>query len=236
MIKSRIAVAAALFAVAGAANAEFSLTPAITTDYDFRGLTQNEESEEFQLGLNISAESGLYFSAWASQVEFGGGNDAIWELDTTVGFTGGDANETFGYDVGAIGYFYPSSDDTYDVYEIFAGVSKGWFSGKLWFSPSNRNWAGGLKKKSSLYTEGNVTIPVPHDFTVVAHAGYSSGKAFKVTGTNLSYLDYSLGVNKSLGNFDLNLKYVNSNDYEPYAVGRNAWIGTISTTLPWGRE
>ncbi len=235
MIKSRIAVAAALLAVAGAANAEFTLAPALTTDYDFRGLTQNEESETFQLGMTIKGESGLYFNAWASEVEFGGGNDAVWEFDSTVGYTGTFA-EKFTYDVGAIGYFYPSSDDMYDVYEIFAGVSQGWFSGKLWYSPSNRNWSGGAKKKASLYAEANVAVPVS-SFTVTGHLGHSSGKAFKTTSKNKSYLDYSVGVNKTLGHFDLNLKYVNSNDYDAdLSVGRNAWIGTISTNLPWGRE
>src|SRR5690606_31933419 len=50
MIKSRIAAGALLLAVAGAAHAgEFSVTPTITNDYDFRGLSMTDEGPAFQL-------------------------------------------------------------------------------------------------------------------------------------------------------------------------------------------
>jgi outer membrane usher protein FimD/PapC len=94
----------------------------------------------------------------------------------------------------------------------------------VWVAPDNYG-------ETSFYTEGNVTVPLPHDYSVVAHAGYSFGDYWKKGAGE--YLDYSVGVNKNLGNFAANLKYVNSNDYGDASVGRNAWIFTISTTLPW---
>ncbi len=230
MIKTRIAVASALLAVAGAANAGFSATPTFTTDYDFRGLTQTDKGEALQLGLNFNAENGVYFGAWASNVEFH--NDQVWELDAMGGFAGGDAATTFGYDLGAIVYAYPSSGDSNDIYEIYAGISKGWASGKVWFAPDNYG-------KTSYYLEGNVAIPLPHDFSIGVHAGYSAGSYWK-DGSG-EYLDYSLGVTKSLGKFSFNLKYVNSNGYgdsrnpADIATGRNAFIGSVSTTLPWSK-
>lgn len=220
MIKSRIAVAAALFAMAGTANAEFTLTPALTTDYDFRGISQNDESETIQLGLNYSLESGAYIGAWASEVDFGPGSNATWEADLMAGYAWGDAEEGFAYDVGAIGYFYPSSSTEDDVYEIYAGLTRGMFSGKVWVAPD-------VDSEMAIYTEANAAIPVG-GFTIGLHLGYSFGDAWE----DAEHLDYSVGVSKALGNFDLNLKYVNSNDLDGPA-GRNAWIGTISTTLPW---
>jgi uncharacterized protein (TIGR02001 family) len=220
MIKSRIAVAAALFAVASAAHAEFTLTPALVTDYDFRGISQNDESETIQLGMNYSLESGVYIGAWASEVDFGPGSNATWELDLMAGYAWGDSAEGFGYDVGAIYYTYPSSSTEDDVYEIYGGISKGMFSGKVWVGPDFDSEVG-------IYTEANAAIPVG-GFTIGLHAGYSFGEAWE----DNEHLDYSVGVSKSLSHLDLNLKYVNSNDLDGPA-GRNAWIFSVSTTLPW---
>ncbi len=221
MIKSRIALAAALCAVAGAANAGFTLTPAVTTDYDFRGVSQSNESEEFQLGLNYSMENGVYLGAWGSQVDFGPASEAVWELDLIAGYAWGDAKESVGYDVGAIFYTYPSSNTENDIYEVYGGISSGMFNGKLWIAPD-------IDSEVGVYAEANAAIPLA-GFTFGLHAGYSFGKAWD----NAEHIDYSVGVSKSLGHLDLNLKYVNSNDLADPIGGRNAWIGTISTTLPW---
>jgi uncharacterized protein (TIGR02001 family) len=223
MIKSRIALATALFAVASAAHAEFTLTPALVTDYDFRGISQNNESEEFQLGLNYSLESGVYIGAWASQVDLYPGSNATWELDLMAGYAWGDAMESVAYDVGAIYYTYPSSSTDDDVYEIYGGIARGMFSGKVWVAPD-------IDSDVGIYTEANAAIPLA-GFTIGLHAGYSFGDAWE----DNEHLDYSVGASKSLGNFDLNLKYVNSNDLDGPA-GRNAWIFSVATTLPWGRE
>jgi uncharacterized protein (TIGR02001 family) len=236
MIKSRIAVAAALCAVAGAANAGFTLTPAVTTDYDFRGVSQSNNSEEAQLALDWTTESGVYFGVWGSAVDFGKTstgkkNDTIWEADAKAGYAWGDAAKFLGYDVGIIGYFYPSARDTHDVYEIYAGVTHGWFSGKFSFGPD-------FNSARSYYAETAAAIPLPNDFTFGAHLGYSFGNTWAVWSpkgvrTTYEHLDYSIGMSKKVAKFDVNLKYVNSNDYKVNPAGRNAWIGTVSTTLPW---
>jgi uncharacterized protein (TIGR02001 family) len=220
MIKSRIALAAAMVAVAGTANAEFTLTPALTTDYDFRGISQTDESETLQVGLNWGLENGVYIGAWASEVDFGPGSHATWELDLSAGYAWGDAAESFGYDVGAVYYTYPSSSTEDDVYEVYAGISKGMFSGKVWVAPDINSDVG-------IYTEANAAIPLA-GFTFGLHAGYSFGDAWE----DAEHLDYSVGVSKSLSRLDLNLKYVNSNDLDGPA-GRNAVIATVSTVLPW---
>jgi uncharacterized protein (TIGR02001 family) len=243
MIKSRIVVAAALCAVAGAANAEFTFTPAITTDYDFRGFTQSDSSEEAQVSLDWNLESGLYFGLWGSGVDYGAGNDAVWEADVKMGYLGGDAEESFGYDLGLIGYFYPSSFDSKDVYEIYAGLSKKLgttlVSGKFYFGPDFDNAFG---SKQAYYTELNAAIPLG-GFTFGAHLGYSFGQYWIDYPRNAKgmvthrfdgeHYDYSLGISRSFGHFDLNLKYVNSNDYKSEPTGRSTYIGTVSTTLPW---
>lgn len=221
MFKSRIAIAGALLAVAGAASAEISVPITLTSDYDFRGLTQTDEDFAVQAGLTWTADSGFYLGAWASNVDFPG-NDADFELDAFIGFAGGDSETSFGYDIGAVLYSYPGSSDSEEVVELYAGITKGWFGTKLWFSPDNYG-------ETSWYIEGNGSFPLGRDFSLDAHLGYSFGDAWDGS----EYLDYSLGVTKSFDEITLNIKWV---DTDISGADTSRVIFTVGTTLPWARD
>lgn len=220
MIKSRIAVAGALLAVAGAANAgSFTVTPTITSDYDFRGLSQTDEDPAFQLGATYNFDNGFYAGLWGSNVDLG---DADIEVDAFFGYAGGDAEESFGYDLGAVVYVYPSSDAD-EVVEVYAGLSKGMFSGKLWFSPDVAN-------ESAFYVEGNATFPLPAEFSLLAHVGYSTSDAYT------DYLDYSIGVGRNFGPVNVSLKYVDvSESVLERSDTEDKFILSATTTLPWAK-
>jgi uncharacterized protein (TIGR02001 family) len=234
MIKSRIAVAGALLAVAGAATAgTFTVTPTIATDYDFRGISQTDWNADrddvlplapaFQLGGTYTFDNGFYAGIWGSNVAFGDGlggkaSKPDFEIDYTVGYAGGDAVESFGYDFGATYYTYPSSGSD-NTWEAYAGISKGWFSGKLWYSPDYFS-----SDESGYYLEGNGAFPLPvMDLTLLAHVGISDGDYY-----SNSVTDYSVGVAKSFGAFSTNLKWVDGTDG---LDGR--LVLAVSTTLPW---
>jgi uncharacterized protein (TIGR02001 family) len=228
MIKSRIAVVGVLLAVTGTASATgFTVTPTIATDYDFRGVSQTivgGDRDEllpfepaFQLGANYAAENGLYAGIWGSNVDFGPGNPSI-ELDYTAGFAGGDAAESFGYDLGATYYTYLDASSRSTV-EVYAGISRGCFSGKIWYSPDYAS-----SDDSGFYVEGNATIPLPMEFNLLGHVGISGGDFY-----GSSITDYSIGVARTIGGLAANLKFVDGTDrYD----GR--FVLAVSTTLPWG--
>lgn len=224
MIKSRIAMAGALLAVTGSAFADFTVTPTLTSDYDWRGISQTQKDPAFQLGLNYAHDSGFYVGAWGSNVDFGPGKPDV-ELDVFAGFSGGDAEESFGYDVGLNYYSYPSTGSL-NFLEIYAGVSKGWFAGKVWFSPE---FGGKHTGESAVYLEGNVTVPLPQDFSILGHVGHSFGNFWDTYASN--YTDYSVGLGKSFGNVSLSVKYVDGSDHLDGRV-----MGAITTTLPWASE
>jgi uncharacterized protein (TIGR02001 family) len=220
MIKSRIAVAGALFAVAAAANAAtFTVTPTIATDYDFRGISQTNPDQDgfdpaFQLGANYAFDNGFYAGIWGSNVDFGPGDPSL-EIDYTVGYAGGDAVDAVGYDFGATYYTYVDAGSG-NTWEAYAGISKGWFSGKLWYSPDYVS-----SDESGYYLEANGAFPLPQDFTLLAHVGIADGDFYSDAIT-----DYSIGVGKSFGNFDTNLKYVDGTDGLD-----NRFVFSVSTTL-----
>lgn len=226
MIKSRIAVAGALLAVAGAANAEISVTPAIVSDYDFRGISQTAEDPGFQLGATWSHESGFYAGVWGSNVDFGGSSPDV-EVDVFAGFAGGDAEESFGYDIGIVTYNYPNAAAG-NYTEIYAGLSKSFFSGKLWYSPS----IGG---ETAWYAEANGAFPLPYEISFNVHAGYSFGTYWD----NIEYFDWSAGFSRSFGPLDAYVKYVDGSDLEDggskvFSTDSKVVVG-ISTTLPWAK-
>lgn len=99
------------------AEGEFSGNVALTTDYVWRGVSQNDENPAIQGGFDY-ANGAFYAGTWASIVDFGGAN---MELDLYGGFAG-ELEGGLGWDVGVIGYLYPDADDL-DFLEIYGGVS-----------------------------------------------------------------------------------------------------------------
>ncbi len=229
MIKSRIVIAGALLAAAGAASAgSFSVTPTIASDYDWRGISQTDPGQDgdpaFQLGGTYSFDNGFYLGAWGSNVDFGSG-DPDFEVDVYGGYAWGDSAEGIGYDVGINYYTYPGLSDA-NFGEAYFGIASGYFSGKVWYSPE----FGGFDNDSAFYVEGNVSYPLVNNFSLLGHIGYSAGDGVD----NLygdSYIDYSVGAGYSYSNFNFAVKFV---DTDISGHDRSAVILSASTTLPWG--
>lgn len=206
-MKKHLAIAAlsitALFA--GAARAELGSTITLTSDYDFRGITQTALKPALQASLDYTHASGFYASAWGSNVEFGKTAKSKVELDWIAGFKGNFA-EGFGYDVGVIRYSYLPTDDEVAFNEIYAGVNLQAVSLKYWYSNSFGNVGD-----AASYLEANATIPLPSEFGLALHAGHSAGKYWD-NSNGRGYTDYSIGFSKPIGKLTATLKWVDGSD------------------------
>jgi uncharacterized protein (TIGR02001 family) len=234
-MNARIAVASALLAATGVAGAaEISATTTLTSDYDFRGISQTLGDPAFQLGLNYGADSGIYMGVWGSNVDFGtedygNGNRPSTEIDLYAGYAFGDPEESVGFDLGAIYYSYPNATDG-NFPEVFAGLSKGVFGLKLWYT-----WDFNGAGDTAYYVDTNLTVPMDNNFSFLVHAGYSGGEyhadKWGRNGAGGEYLDWALGVNYDVGGWTAGFKYVDGSDYEsdPRNLGR--FIFSVSTTL-----
>ena len=224
-----VLAAIGLLSASASVHAQISSTWALTSDYDFRGITQTDEDPALQASFDYANESGWYVGAWASNVDFPGYDGSV-ELDLYTGFSGGE-EDGLGWDVGLVWYTYPGSDssDTEDKIadfpEIYAGITHGIWSGKLWYS----NDFGGTDE-SSIYLDGGIDIPLPRDLSLAIHAGYSDGDGISASYGVSNYFDYSIGIGYTLDNFNLSLKYV---DTDIDDANTDRVIFTVSTTLPW---
>jgi uncharacterized protein (TIGR02001 family) len=234
-MKLRQGVAAALLLVSGAAaNAEVTGTVGAVSDYDFRGVSLSAKDPALQGSIDWAGESGFYVGVWGSNIDYGNDVDGDIEIDLYAGYAGETAGG-LGWDVGLVYYTYPGADDVDDYPELYVGVSYKWLELKQWYT----NDYGGTDD-DGWYTEGNASFELPANFGLNLHLGYNYGDVFDGT----EYMDYSVGVGYTLGNFDLELKYVDTDLSRGDAAFSSSDVFNtegrvifgVSTTFPWGKE
>jgi uncharacterized protein (TIGR02001 family) len=262
-MKPAIASAAGVLLLAAqAASAEISATATALTDYDFRGISQTAGDPALQASIDWAGEL-FYLGAWGSNVDFGDDVDGNVELDVYAGL----ASETgFGmrWDVGAVVYLYPGSDANAgnaldpdddksaieEYVEWYAGVGYGPVDVKYWYSPDLYN-----VDETASYLEANGGFDLPWELGLNLHIGYSFGDAWdsfgdaaraedpEYTGDDADYYDWSVGLARSFGNFEFELKYVDTvtdGSYWDVDSGPNRnderVILSVSTTIPWSDE
>lgn len=194
-----LSVGMLLGVAAHAADAPFTTTGsfAITSDYLYRGVSQSSNTAAVQGSFTLSHESGLYASVWGSSIAFSNG----LELDPSIGFAG-KAGEV-GYDVGVLRYGYPGNTDTLPFTEVYGSVS--YMGGKFGLAYSDNFFA---ETGKSLYSYLEYSKEVG-GFGVMAHVGYNKFDEAALDPVD-GYIDYKLGVSKSVGGVGFELAYIGS--------------------------
>jgi uncharacterized protein (TIGR02001 family) len=193
--------AAGAFAQAKAPEPDYTLSFNVgaTTDYRYRGISQSRLKPAVQGGADFAHKSGFYLGVWGSSIKWikDAGGDADLELDVYGGYKGS-INKDVSFDVGVLGYIYPSHKLAVspNTTEIYGAITMGPVTGK--YSHSTTNLFGFAGSKNSGYLDLSATFDMGSGWSVVPHIGHQ-----RVAGTGngpLSYTDYSLAVNKDFGN------------------------------------
>ncbi len=234
-------IAAGLLGMAATASAgEFSGTVTAVSDYSFRAISLTASDPALQGSIDWAHDSGFYAGVWASNIDYGSDVDGDIELDLYLGWAG-ETGGGFGWDAGIVWYTYPDSSSSLtkskinDYAEIYASIAKGPFELKQWYA---YDYVGA--DVETYYTEANVSIELPAAFGLHLHAGYNYGNGFGGS----DYFDYSAGVAYTLGNFNLELKYVDTDldSSDGFFVTDDLFntegraIFSVSTTFPWSAE
>lgn len=188
--------------------AEVSLSGniALTTDYVWRGMTQNAGDPSVSGGFDLEDDSGFYFGAWAANVLASDGSaTGSLELDGYLGYAGS-LGENAGYDVGYIAYTYPGVDswdfeeayisfDFYGVYVMYAAGE----------GPANN------------YAEIGYSVDAGPGSFSISYGDYEN------TGTN-----YLVGYDWTVGDFTLGFYYTDFNHDTTSASDEDGGYFTIS--------
>ncbi|MEO1303651.1 MAG: TorF family putative porin [Pseudomonadota bacterium] len=204
-------VAGAFTAPAAIAEGEFSGNVALTTDYVWRGVSQNGEQPAVQGGFDY-ANGNFYAGTWASIVDFGGAN---MELDLYGGWAG-ETEAGLGWDVGVIGYIYPDTDDL-DFVELYGGLSYGFeavsVSGYLYVDPDNE----------TTYLETSA------GFSATDNLGFDATAASYLDGAG-EYSAFSLGATFSTEAVDFDLRFWGT-DIDDVDEAEERVVLTVSRSL-----
>jgi uncharacterized protein (TIGR02001 family) len=241
---SAIALAAAATLSSGVVTAaeptpDFTVTGnfGVTSDYRFRGISQNNYDAAFQGGFDVAHSSGLYLGTWGSNVSDWTAANGSLEMDIYGGYK--TALGDVALDLGVIAYRYPSSDKSYgaNTQEAYLGLAYGPVSFKTSYTLSKHyfatmgtaGYAGSAR--GTLYYDLSVAQEVLPKLTVSAHAGYTDFKGddeYNLAGTGkLSYSDYNIGAAYDLNGYVIGVKYF-WNDTKPgteYYAGAAASSG-----------
>jgi uncharacterized protein (TIGR02001 family) len=148
-------------------------TPAVTTDYLFRGLSQTRSRPAVQFTLDVEHESGVYVGTFVSNANFVGTN-IRQEADFNFGYRFAVGNLKL--DIGGTYFGYPGYDKPPGGFEAawWEATLRGSYEiapvkivGQIAWSP-DFNFESG----NAVYVEGGFDLALPEGFTLAGRAGY----------------------------------------------------------------
>lgn len=197
---------------------------ALFSDYRFRGVSLSDKDPAFQPTITLEHKSGLYVSAWGSNIaRFA---DTNIELDLTAGWSGSAGGADLS--AGVIGYLYPGGTGGNYV-ETFGsiGTTLGPVEAKIGaaYAPSQKN----IGDEDNLYVYGALSSGIPGTpVTINAQVGHEDGS---LAGATDKKWDWSLGAQYVIKGITLGVSYVDSDvkrSLDPDKIAQAAVVGSIS--------
>lgn len=176
-----------------------SFNAALVSDYVFRGITQTDFEPALQVGVDYSlGDSGFYVGAWGSNVDFGPFDGSDYEVDLYVGYNV-DLSDDWNLDLNLTRYNYLGSNDGVDNnYNEFITVVTYSEMLSLTLGYTNNYVNADINQ---LYLGFGGSWEVGNGFNLTAGVGHTD---FEGGG---NYTDWTLGVNRDFGPFNIGLNY-----------------------------
>ena len=179
---------------------DLELTLAAVSDYRFRGISLSGKDPAFQPSITISHESGLYATAWASNIASNGGDDL--EVDLVAGFSHDVGNVTL--DVNATYYVYPGVSN-FNYLELISHASTPVGKGEVGLTVAYVPAQANTLNIDNTYVAIDGSMPLGDTpLSLTGSFGFEDG-AF-----GDKKKDWSLGVSAELGKLTLGVAYVDT--------------------------
>jgi uncharacterized protein (TIGR02001 family) len=196
---------------------------AAVSDYRFRGVSLSHNDPALQPTLTVSHKSGLYLSAWGSNIaRFA---DTNVELDLTAGWNHAAGGAELS--VGVIAYLYPGGNGG-SYTEIFGSIGTTLgpveIKGGSAYAPPQKNIGS-----DNFYVYGSLSSGIPGTpVTISAQVGHENGS---LAGPSGEKWDWSLGAQYVLGKVSLGLNYVDTNIKHRLDQNRTAQSSVVASIL-----
>ena len=192
-----------------------------TSEYFFRGISQSDDRPALQAGFDYAFDSGFYAGAWASTVDFGDSTDA--ELDAFIGWNR-DLNTAINLDLQMIRYNYIGEPAGVDyAYNEWIGLLKISDTYLLTLGYTNDYLNADV---DSLYFGVGGEWDLGSDYLLTAGVGYTT-----IDGPGENYFDYSIGVSRTFGLFNIGLSYIDTSSAASRMFGRDASEGKVMLSV-----
>lgn len=213
---------------------EISFNAAVTSDYRYRGISQTRLKPALQGGADwVNNPTGFYAGTWLSTIKWvkDGGGDGSIEWDLYAGKRG-EIAPGISYDVGGLGYVYPSNSlpTSANTFELYGQLGYG--PATLKYSHSLTNLFGFADSKNSQYLDASVNQELAQGFILNLHVGHQKVKH----NGSADYTDWKVGVSKDFGVATVALAYVDTNTESYIApngrnLGKSGVVLTVSKTF-----
>jgi uncharacterized protein (TIGR02001 family) len=173
---------------------------AFTSDYVFRGITQNGGKTALQGGFDVAHTSGFSAGVWASNVSYG---NATLEVDAYVAY-GFSLTKDIAASVGYIGYIY-EGNSALNTSELNVSASAYGLTAKISFATTDY-FGNALTGSGTKYYELNYAydIAAVKGLSLALHYGITDGKDAPSTDK-----DYSIALSYPVLGFTGTLAYSN---------------------------
>lgn len=192
-------------------------TGTVASEYLFRGIERSRgPAIQGSLDFESNAVFGLYGGVWASNTRGVNNTSSQSEINASLGFKG-DFSEDFGFDLGAIYYFFPQAKDKapagsaseFDPSypELYFGVDLDLLTLKAFYTNDflGTDSQPGVESGESLYISAALTLEFSDKLSFVGGFGLNGGDGVKAAYGD-EYADYSLrAVIKPNKDFDLSI-------------------------------
>jgi uncharacterized protein (TIGR02001 family) len=208
LVLALLATSSAAFAqtAPAAAAPEVTYNIGVVSQYRYRGQAQSNGDAALQGGVDYANANGFYAGVWGSTIK--------WiEKTAQQNFTGGTEIDIYGgykfeasgvgFDVGVLRYEYPNNSyaaggsgngfANANTNEVYGAATYGVTT--LKYSHSLSDLFGNYNSKGSTYVDLSATFDLGNGYTMVPHVGHQAIKNY----ASYSYTDYSLTLNKDLG-------------------------------------
>ena len=196
-----LAAASSIAAQAADAPAAFTTSGnlAFTSDYVFRGITQNGGKTALQGGFDVAHTSGLSAGVWASNISWAPSTSLEVDLYVNYGFS---LSKDFSASVGYLAYVY-EGNSSINTGEINASVSAYGFTAKLSHAVTDYF---GIAGSGTQYYELNYAYEVAavKGLSLALHYGVTDGK-----NAASNDKDYAIGLSYPVAGFTGTVSYSN---------------------------